>query len=251
MTMVAWQWHAVSHSLSLPLSLPLSRSVSAAVSPLNFYVSFVLAETMAAVNNNNSVARAVNQPACNLWTCTAKPMFDKKMADWGKFDNIALNDLKGDNSILLMTQFCQRVANDPPISRTTKAPYSHDTLKNVLLKIIQKFKEKFAGQTDNLPPLFPDASTSQSKKIMQHGKSRTLMEGDKEGELFKSCFPIRKQHSRHTILFPVDDFTNPHLQRSVRKIDLNYLATQLFRTERFTELAKIVIMWKPLPGEVK
>jgi len=101
----------------------------------------------------------------------------------------------------MMTQFCQRVANDPPISRTTKAPYSHDTLKNILMKIIQNVKEKFAGQTDNLPPLFQDASISQWKKIMQHGKSRTLMEGDKEGELFKSCFPTPKQHSRGTIFF--------------------------------------------------
>jgi len=65
---------------------------------------------MAAVNNNNSYARAVNTPVDNLWACTAKPMFDEKMADWGKFDNIGLSDLRGDNSILLMTQFCQRVA---------------------------------------------------------------------------------------------------------------------------------------------
>jgi len=164
----------------------LSQSVSAAVPTFVFYVSFVLVETMATVNNNNnSFARAVNQPADNLWTCTAKPMFDKKMADWGKFDNTALTNLRGNNSILLMTQFFQRVANDPPISRTTKAPHSHDTLKNVLMKTIQKFKEKFEGQTDNLPPLFPNASTSQRKKIMQHRKSRTLMDGDKEGELFE------------------------------------------------------------------
>jgi len=136
-------------------------------------------------NNNNSFARVLNQPADNLWTCTAKPMFDKKMADWGKFDNSALTNLRGNNSILLMTHFFQHVANDPPIRRTTKAPHSHGTLKNVLMKTIQKFKEKFEGQTDNLPPLFPDTSTSQQKKIVQHGKSRMLMEGDKEGELFE------------------------------------------------------------------
>jgi len=122
-------------------------------------------------------------------------MFDDKMADWGKFDNIALSDLRGDNSILLMTQFCQRVANDLPISRTRKVPCSNDTLKNVLMKTIQKFKEKFERQTENLPPLFPEASTSQWKKILVSGKSRTLMEGDKEGELFKSCFPMPKKHS--------------------------------------------------------
>ena len=207
----------------------------------------------AAVNNHNSYAHAHNAPADALWRSTAKPLFDKKMADWGKFDNIALSDLRGDNSILLMTQFCQRVANDPPISRTTKAPHSNDTLKNVLMKTIQKFKEKFDGQTDNLPTLFPEASTSQWKKIMLRGKSRTLMEGDKEGELFKSCFPIPKQHSGRTILFPADDFTNPQLQRAARKIDLNCLATQSFRTERFAELAKIVITWKAIArgGEVK
>jgi len=80
-----------------------------------------------------------------------------------------------------------------------------------------------------------------------------LMEGDKEGELFKSCFPIPKQHSRCTILFPVDDFTNPQLQRAARKIDLNYLATQVFRAETYTELAKIAITWKATArgGEVK
>ena len=79
------------------------------------------------------------------------------------------------------------------------------------------------------------------------------MEGDKEGELFKSCFPIPKQHSRRTVLYPADDFSSPELQRAARKIDLNFLATQLFKTERFTELAKTVITWKAIArgGEVK
>jgi len=54
-------------------------------------------------------------------------------------------------------------------------------------------------------------------------------------------------------LFPADDFTNPQLQRKVRKIDLNCLATQFFRAERFVELAKIVITWKTIArgGEIK
>jgi len=49
---------------------------------------------MAAVNNNNSYARAHNAPADALWRSTVKPMFDDKMADWGKFDNITLSKLE-------------------------------------------------------------------------------------------------------------------------------------------------------------
>jgi len=49
------------HSLSLSLGQFLQQ-----FPPLIIYVSFVLEETMAAVNNNNSFARAVDHPADNL-----------------------------------------------------------------------------------------------------------------------------------------------------------------------------------------
>ena len=48
------------------------------------------------------------------------------------------------------------------------------------------------------------------------------------------------------VLFPANDFTNPQLQMLANEICLNCLATQLFKTERFAELAKNVITWKAI-----
>jgi len=204
---------------------------------------------------NASLARDDNsRNPDRLWNATAKPLWNDRMRDYGTFDSITEDDLVADNSILLMTTFCNRVAADPPIGKRLKTPLKYDTLKMVLTTIIRKFNNKFArGLAPNVPALFPEDDVKRWKKILKDGKSRTLMEGDQDSELFKNCCPIPKQHTKRTILFPAQDFQSQEARDESRKTDLNSLATFLFRRDRYSELAKLLITFKATDrgGEVK
>ena len=189
-----------------------------------------------------------------LWNSTARPLWNKKMRDYGTFDSVTEDDLVADNSILLMTTFCNRVAADPPMNNRLKSPIKYDTLKAVLMTIIKKFNDKFArGLPPSAPALFPEDETKKWKKILKDGKSRTLMEGDQDSELFKNCFPIPKQHTKRTSLFPAQDFQGQEARDHSRRTDLNSLATYLFRRDRYSDLAKLLITFKAIGrgGEVK
>ena len=188
-----------------------------------------------------------------LWKSTIKPLWNKKMTHI-PFDSVTLDDLKADNSIMLMTTFCNKVAADPPISKKTKKPLTFGTLKSVLMTLIRKLTEKFARDLpENSPALFPEEEIIKWKGILKKGKSRTLMEGDKESELFKDCFPIPKEHSRRTNLFPAQDFLTAELRDQSRKTDLKSLSSFLFRRDRYSDLAKLLITFKAIGrgGEVK
>jgi len=147
---------------------------------------------------NASLAQDDNSHNPNrLWNGAAKPLWNDRMRECGTFDSMTEDDLMTDNSILLMTTFCNCVAADPPIGKRLKTPLKHDTLKMVLTTIMRKFNNKFArGLTPNVPALFLEDDVKRWKKTLKDGKSRTLMDGDRDSELFKNCFPIPKQRPK-------------------------------------------------------
>jgi len=123
----------------------------------------------------------------------------------------------------------------------------YDTLKSVLTTIIGKFSDKFArGLPPNAPALFPDDEIKSWKKIFKDGNSRMLMEGDQDSELFKKCLPIPKQHTNRTTLFPAQNFQSQEARDLSRRTDLNSLATYLFRRDRHSDLAKLLITFKAI-----
>ena len=79
-----------------------------------------------------------------FFNSTAKKLFDAVMERHGvTFDSIGLEDLEGDNSIVIMSDFVERCKRNPPVSTHTKRPYSATTLADTLSCIIRKLKEKF------------------------------------------------------------------------------------------------------------
>jgi hypothetical protein len=80
-----------------------------------------------------------------------------------------------------------------------------------------------------------------------------MMEGEKENDLFKNTFPLPRQHSPRTRLFPLDDFQDVNMQQASRRTDLLAICKDLINQERFADLAKIIITYKCIGrgGEVK
>ena len=103
-----------------------------------------------------SWARETQHNPDSFWRSTGKRVFDIVMSPIGSpFDTTVLDDLKADNSIKLMTDFCARCAANPPVSPHHKGPHNADTLVKTLTTAVAKLKSKFGSQWNkNWPPMF-------------------------------------------------------------------------------------------------
>jgi hypothetical protein len=202
----------------------------------------------------NPYSRNVNHRDQNLWRSTAKPLFDRVMADIGGFDGIAFDDLRGDNAIDIISTFVNRLVESPPHSNRTGKPYGTKTLENSFRKILEMFNQKFSRQAQDAGDLlFPPTEVNSLLKRIRDGHHRTMMEGEDENDTFKNIFPIPPKHGMRTRIHPDDDFPTEPMRTAARQTDLYNLCKKLFQTARFTELAKLLITFKAIGrgGEVK
>lgn len=167
---------------------------------------------------------------------------------------IAHSDVEGDKGIQLVSLFAAAVIENPPISNRRK-PYSNQTLVSAFKKCVDMIRARFVGQepvADRAAFLDPKEIDVLCKRI-RDGHNRTMMQGEKESELYKSCFPIPREHSHRTRLLPEHDFQTPRLQQLSRCFDMLSISQNLFREGRFTELLKILLTFKAVGrgGEVK
>jgi len=207
---------------------------------------------MAAANQTQAPRRQTGYDSEAEWNSTYKPLWEKCMPHIGNFDNIGIDDLVGDNSIIIMTTFAKNLANAED-SRHTKRPYSTTTLTNALNACIHRLKVKFRNESQNLPNFFPDDHVKKWRAIVKDGRNRNAMQGDKESDLFRNTFPIPRQPSLRTVLFFEDEIRDPALKTAAEKINLKDLSSHLFGRERFLELSKIVHTYRAIgrSGEVK
>ena len=101
-----------------------------------------------------------------FWRSTGKHIFNIVMSSIGSpFDSIVLDNLKADNSIKLVVDFCTRCAANRPVSPHHKGPCNANTLVKTLTTAIAKLKSKFGSQwNDNWSPMFPDDEVGRWKK---------------------------------------------------------------------------------------
>jgi hypothetical protein len=208
-----------------------------------------------ATNNNiqaivNPYARAVQHNPTAVLDSTAIPLFNKVMQDTIQFNQIALADLEGENSIMLMSTFVNRLASNPPLSSRGK-PYSASTLKEAVAKVVFELKRKFQRHTHQ--ELFPDAEVTTWKTTVARDRNRLMMEGEEEDDTFKGTFPLPICQNVRTRLFPSQDFPDDDRRTHSRNTDLKMLCGKLIRKERFEANAKIVLTYKAVGrgGEIK
>ena len=87
-------------------------------------------------------------------TSTYIPLFNRVMFDTITFNNITLDDLRGDNSLVLFSDFANRLVSSPPLKPNGGA-YGSDTIKNAIGMLIHRLKQKFHREAVNLLELFP------------------------------------------------------------------------------------------------
>ena len=196
-------------------------------------------------------SRDVQHNPNQFWRSTGKRLWDSVMSAAGfAFDGIGIEDLEGDNSISMMSEFVIRCARSPPISPRTKQPFATSTLVDCLLTAIRELQKKFASNMQNRPELFPENEVRQWKKQLKDNQNRMLMRGDDESEILKNTFPLPQKHVHpHTNFFPANDFPEP-LRARGRNTDLFSVCCYHFARESFSDNTKLVILLLAQPSEL-
>ena len=114
-------------------------------------------------------ARQTNHNPDAFWNSTGRNVWDKVMAPFGQsIDNIGLEDLEGDNSIQLMSEFVSRCKSSPPISNHTKTPFKGTTLQDTIREACKYLQSKFSSQLQNL---FPEAEVARWRRQVKDGQT--------------------------------------------------------------------------------
>ena len=188
-----------------------------------------------------------------FWNSSGSKIWEQKMAPQGySFENIGMPDLVGDNSIRLMSEFCQRCASSPPTTMNNK-PYANGTVVATLGAVIRRLKAKFANEIANQPDMFPEDEVSKWKTKLKDSHNRTMMQGEDETDVLKNTFPIPREHGPRTRLFPFQDFDRADRRDASLQTDMTSLCKKLFSQNRYTELAKLTVTFNGIGrgGECK
>ncbi|CAB9500628.1 unknown protein [Seminavis robusta] len=168
-------------------------------------------------------------------------LFDKVM-DPTKFATISVEDLVGDNGLNLMSDFCTRIGQDPPVGQRTNKPMAASALCKYIEALCKALRTKYGRSPQFLNfPLFPPGDVNALKKTFTDRHGRTLMQGRDDDAILRDYYPIPREHSQRTKLLPLHDFSNPAHQQQARSVDLLRVATKLLRTGQINELLLVLI----------
>ena len=151
----------------------------------------------------------VNQPmGSDFWTSTGKHCWDKAMKEYGHaFDQIGLEDLEGDNSLLILTLYVENVTTSPPTQKRGHGPYAAATVAKTMEHFINRICEKlFApGQREQKKnELFPSAEV----KVLKKRDVKTILAGfscrEKTG-----IVPSRLSFLSHGNIMNEQGYSNP------------------------------------------
>ncbi|CAB9514325.1 hypothetical protein SEMRO_647_G180830.1 [Seminavis robusta] len=175
---------------------------------------------------NNSGGHRPNpseQPAIQL--------FDKVM-DPLKFESITVQDLEGDHGLNVLSDFCTRIGQDPPVGQRTNKPMAASALCKYIEALCKTLRTKYGRSPEFLKfPLFPPSDVDGLKKTFTDTHGRTLMQGTDDDAILRDYYPIPRQHSPRTKLLPLHNFSNPQQQELSRSVDLLRLATRLLQRQ--------------------
>ena len=197
-------------------------------------------------NAGGNHGRNVNQPmGSDFWTSTGKHCWDKAMKEYGHaFYQIGLEDLEGDNSLLILTLYVENVTTSPPTQKRGHGPYAAATVAKTMEHFINRICEKlFApGQREQKKnELFPSAEVKALKKRCEDNTSQVLMQGKIRNSAFKTIFPIPREHNERTKIFEPHNIPEEVRRQGGHKVvDLLHIAEFLFKRERFTDLCQIL-----------
>jgi hypothetical protein len=144
---------------------------------------------MANNNQQGQFNRKTGYDSDSSFNSLAKPLWNRVMQNYYmSFDNIQQDDLRGENSIFMFSTFANHLAASPPISPRTRKVYGSDSLRNAVGFFVDRLNHKFQHITNET--LFPDAEVARWEKTVVVGRNHTMMEGEKENDLFKKTFPL-------------------------------------------------------------
>ena len=188
-----------------------------------------------------------------FWDSTGKKIINSVMSPLGiAFDDTEVEDLEGDNSTVMMSEFVERCKRRPPVSAHTRSPFKADSLMKTLSTAIRLLKDKFRNASQNLPPFFPDDLEKSWRKRLKDDLNRNMMQGEDESEVLKNIFPLPRKHGIRTKVLPDQSFPED-IRTQAEQVDMLKLAKQMHLRNSYTDLAALLITYSAIGrgGEVK
>ena len=97
------------------------------------------------MSDPNGNGRDVQHDPDTFFRSTAKSMFDKVMRDGGsrlQCDNIGIDDLAGDNSLILMTEFVNFCRRRPPV-KDNGSPCAAETVQKTVSTVCHQLSRQY------------------------------------------------------------------------------------------------------------
>ena len=127
-----------------------------------------------------------------FWNSTGKHCWDSKMSPISfAFDQIAVSDLEGDNSLFILAQFAQRASRSPPLHKSGRSTHHPSTVAKSLETFVHKMCEKLFPpdqRESRKESLFPPTEVRKLSKQVKENTSRVLMESADSTDAFRKHF---------------------------------------------------------------
>ena len=192
-----------------------------------------------------------------FWNSSGKHCWDQKMQGIGcAFDQITVTDLEGDNGMHCVAQHKDLSSTSPPTQKNGSAPHSPSTIAKCLETFVNKICEKLFQPLDRerrKEEIFPKAEVSELAKQLKDNTSRVLMESSDGNNIFKTTFPIPREHNDRTRIFEPQQTPEERRNAANKAVDMLHMCEFLFRRERFTDLLLILFTFNGIGrgGECK
>ena len=173
-------------------------------------------------------------------------------------DSIEWSDIEGSNSSLIMRTFVESCKKNPPIHRNGSQPYDDKTVTKAFSAGIRKIRQKFSVQIGNDEKnkngdYFPADEQDSCRQQLKRDRSRNLMEGVDDSDLWKTTYPLPRKQGKDTQLLQVNNIPTTEFMEAYRMIDFYTVCCRLFARGEYKKLLELIATFSAIgrAGEAK
>ena len=210
------------------------------------------------IPNPESFGRDTGHDAEQFWNSTGLYLWNQVMNESGLlFQNIEWSDIEASNSSLIMRTFVESAKKFPPLHKNGSQPYDDKTVARAFSAGIARLKQKFGaqmrGNKEDRGDYFPEEEQESCRKQLKRDRSRNLMEGADDSDLWKGTYPLPRKHCKATDLLQVNNHPTNEFMQAYKMIDFHTVCVRLFALGHYKKLLELIATYNAIGrgGEAK
>ena len=206
--------------------------------------------------NPESFGRGTGHDAEQFWNSTGLFLWNQVMNESGLlFQNIEWSDIEASNSSIIMRTFVESAKKFPPLHKNGSKPYDDKTVTRAfsagVAKLITKFGAQMKSNKDG--DYFPEGEQDSCRKQLKRDRSRNLMEGADDSDIWKGTYPLPRKNSKATSILQVNNHPTNEFMKGYKMIDFHTVCVRLFATGHYKKLLELIATYNAIGrgGEAK